>query len=151
MTKETKEPFKIGIRQLKSGNNNIRYWIYYAPVDATLEDILDPYAWSIHSSFMDVHDIIHVIWEDNSKECELRVLDKNDKMAKVAVRGKVTIYSEEDVAPIPDQCPLFVKYHNPHYKWVVMRKDNNQILEKEFGTEAQAKERLQVLIKQYGS
>lgn len=149
MTQVTKTPFKISARDLVDGNANRIIHKYSAPAHVTVEQLLDPYAWSVHSYRFNIHDLIEVVWQDNSKECMLRVLDAQKDMARVALRGPVIEYEKQDALE-SDNSQYAIKFAGPQRKHAIIRKDTNEIIEDRIATKMQAEERIQQLMKTFG-
>lgn len=84
---------KIDYSELRHGNNNIIIHLYRAPAHVTIEELLDSVTWVNVAQKLDKEHIIQVIWEDMSKECELRVVSKRDKIVTLKLRGEVIIYN----------------------------------------------------------
>lgn len=149
---ETKNPpFKVGVNDLRDGNANRIIHKYDAPPHVTVEDLLNPTAWSIHSYRFNVHDLIEIVWQDNSKECMLRVLDRSDQMALVALRGSVIEYDKTEVLDEDKESVFYVKFAGPQRKHEIRRKDNQELIEQGISTRAQANEKIATLNKRYGA
>ncbi len=88
----------IQYSDLRNGTNNIIIHLYRAPASMTIDELLNPNLWANVVSKLDKEDIISVIWEDFSKECELRVVSKQDKIVRLKLRGNVIYYEDEQIA-----------------------------------------------------
>lgn len=144
-------PKKCKVRELKDANANRIMYRYYAPAEYRVDDILDPSFWSVHSRYFNVHDLIEVIWQDNTKECMLRVLDCNETMAKVALRGDVVLYDDNKDLEVLENKIFELKWLGPQRKFAIRRQDNNEVLEEGIATKEQGRERIKVLTQKYGS
>lgn len=85
---------QIDYADLRNGNNNVIIHLYRAPAHVTVEELLDSKTWVNVVQKLDKEHIIQVIWEDMSKECELRVISKRDKIVTLKLRGDVIVYDD---------------------------------------------------------
>jgi hypothetical protein len=108
------------------------------PEGTTLEDVTTPTFWVNHVYRLKPGAMIEVIGEDNSLDCDLRVLEVGPTYAKVRV---LRHYVEREVAKKANPAPAVddgVKheYANKTDRWRVVH--NGEVIKSGFGTEADA-------------
>lgn len=102
--------------------------LHYAanvPPGTTLADVTDPGFWAHHTSRLRPGTLIEVLAEDNSLDCELRVLDVAPTFAKTRVlRNYTPEAAAEPKHALPDD--IEIGYGGKVEKWRVIHK--NQIV-----------------------
>lgn len=109
------------------------YLQYVATPEAgvTLEQVLEPSYWADVANRIKPLSRIEVIPDDMSYFAYLVVIDVARNAAKVAVIHHTEL-SEVESEPAPEQ--FTVKFHGPHKKFAVLRKEDSSLVKDGFAT-----------------
>ena len=107
------------------------------PVGTTLEDVLHPDFFQNHLSNMRPGMRIEVLSDDNSLDCDLRVLT----VTKTTAHCRLLRHFSSEAVKQPDiqldeSEGIKVNFGGPHHKWRVMRA--NEVIQFGFGTKEEA-------------
>ncbi len=107
------------------------------PPGTTLEDVTDPAYWANHAFRLKPGAVIEVIAEDNSLDCDLRVLELGATFAKVRViRHFVEPAAKRQPAPKQSPEEVSVDYGGRADRWRVVHR--GEVITSGLATEAEA-------------
>lgn len=107
------------------------------PPGTTIEDVTEPQYWANHTTRLKPGAIIEVLSEDNTLDCELRVLELGPTFAKMRVLRHHVEKPAEKKAAVPEaNDEIRHEYANKTDRWRVVHK--GEVIKAGFGTEAEA-------------
>lgn len=127
---------QVDFYELSNGTNNTIVHLYRPAPEVTIDELLDSNTWLRVAPHLDKEHIIRCIWQDMSKECELRVLSKRGLVVRLAVKSAVN-YSEEATA---DAIGNYRIAWRGKAKFCVLTHDGTEVLFKGFDTKEDAYE-----------
>lgn len=121
----------------------VAIWSAAVPAGVTYDDVLKPEYWAHVAGRLKPLAMIRVFPEDGTWEAELRVRNVGNQWAKVSPIRHV----EWPVDILAQSAGFDVVWRGPHQKWCIVRKVDNEIVDKEIVTKEAAYARLPELMR----
>jgi hypothetical protein len=110
-------------------------WRATIPSGLTKDDVMRPEFWKHFTKKIKVSDRIHALWEDNSQELDLRVLDIIPGEIRVAVLNH---YNYDDVDPSYLETESHTVKWRGAAKWCVVNKATNEVVKEKLNSKGEA-------------